>query len=287
MHRRLQVDRAALRGILLDSLAPGVLQWGRALTHLQPANGGGYTLHFSDGSTEHAALVVGADGASSRVRPFLSDATQQYCGVGSVEIGLPDADIRHPALAKLVGRGSMFALGDNKGLIAQRNGDGRIRVYVVVRAPEEWLSAIPCADQPAVSRAMLAAEFSDWAPQLVDLIMLSDDQLVPRRITGLPVGHRWEPRPGITLLGDAAHLMPPFAGEGANLAMLDAVELADAIVQGNDLKEYETVMFARSQAAAEESMQGLNLCISHGCSAQRFANFMAQMVDGPPHEQTL
>ena len=280
----MQVDRAALRGLLLDSLAPGVLQWSRALTHLQPADAGGYTLRFSDGSIEHAAIVVGADGASSRVRPFLSDARPQYCGVSSVEIGLPDAETRHPDLAKLVGRGSMFALDDNKGLIAQRNGDGRIRVYVVVRAPEEWLDALPCADQPAVARELLAAEFSGWAPQLVDLILSSDDQLVPRRILGLLAGHRWESRPGITLLGDAAHLMPPFAGEGANLAMLDALELADAIVQGNDLRAYEAVMFARSQAAAEESMQGLSMCISNGRSAQRFADFMAQMTNGPPLE---
>ena len=228
MRDRLQVDRAALRGIPIDSLAPGVLHWGRAVTQLQQADAGDYTLH--DGSTEHAALVVGADGASSRVRQYLSDATPQFCGVSSVEIGLPDAETRQPALAKLVGRGSMFALGDNKGLIAQRNGDGRIRVYVVVHAPEEWLDAFPCADQPAVAREMLAAEFSHWAPELVDLIMSSDDQLMPRRITGLPAGHRWESRPGITLLGDAAYLMPPFAGEGANLAMLDAAELADAVV---------------------------------------------------------
>ena len=279
-----QVDRAALRDVLIDSLAPGGLHWGSALTGLQPADAGGYVLSFSDGSTEHAAVVVGADGASSRVRPLLSDATPQYCGVSSVEVGLPDADAEHPALAELVGRGSMFALGDDKGLIAQRNGDGRIRVYVCARAPAGWLDAFPCADRPAEAREMLAAEFSDWAPQLVDLITCCDDRLVPRRITRLPVEHQWESLPGITLLGDAAHLMPPFAGEGANLAMLDALELAEAIVQGKGLSEYETAMFERSQAAAEQSMQGLDMCISDGCSAQRFADFMANMV-GPPPEQ--
>ena len=279
------MDRSALRSILITSLAPGVIHWDRALTHVEPVDAGGFALHFGDGSTEHAALVVGADGASSRVRPLLSGAKPEYCGVSSVEVGLSDADVRHPALAKLVGRGSMFAFGDNKGLIAQRNGDGRIRVYVVVRAPEGWLDALPCVDQPTAARQMLASEFSDWAPQLVDLIKSCDDQLVPRRIAALPAGHRWDSQTGLTLLGDAAHVMPPFAGEGANLAMLDAVELADTIVQGKALSDYEALMFARAHAAAEQSMQGLDLCIADGCSAQHFADFMLQMVAGPPPDE--
>ena len=168
-----------------------------------------------------------------------------------------------PASAALVGIGSLFALSDNKNLGGHGGRD--LHLGAMLRTAEDWLDTrgIDWSD-PAATRAALLAEFADWTPALTDLIRHCDDEIVARRIYALPTGHSWPRIPGVTLVGDAAHLMSPFAGEGANAAMLDGCELALALIEhGGDvevaLREYETAMFQRSADAARQSARGLDL----------------------------
>jgi 2-polyprenyl-6-methoxyphenol hydroxylase-like FAD-dependent oxidoreductase len=268
---RPEVDRAALRALLLDSLPDGTVRWGAKVADVTPlAAGAGFALTFADGGGVSAALLVGADGAWSKTRPLLSDATPVYSGLSMVEAHLPDVDHLHPAAAALVGRGSMFALAEGKGLISQRNGDGRIRTYIALRVPQEWAaSGAVDFDNPAAARATLASYFDGWDPSLRALITDAEDTLVPRPIYALPVGHRWGRVSGVTLLGDAAHLMSPFAGEGANLAMLDGAHLAVALAAHTGdteaaLAAYEAALFPRSEAAAAESAENLIAAFAPG-----------------------
>ena len=200
------------------------------------------------------SLLVGADGAWSRVRPLLSDATPEYVGTSFVETYLFDADTRHPAAAKAVGGGAMIAPAPGKGdLRLTGRADDTLHTYVALSKPQDWFAAIDFTDAAAAT-ARIAQEFDGWAPELTALITDSDTAPVLRPLYALPTGHRWDRVPGVTLLGDAAHLSAP-NGEGANLAMLDGAELGKALAAHPDdieaaLTEYEQAMFPRSAEAA-------------------------------------
>jgi 2-polyprenyl-6-methoxyphenol hydroxylase-like FAD-dependent oxidoreductase len=265
-----EIDRGQLRTLLLDSLEPGTVRWHSDVREVTEADAG-YRIHLADGTSHPADVVVGADGAWSKVRPLLSSAKPEYTGVTFVEIHLDDVDERHPDLAELVGNGSMHALSDNKGLIAQRNSGSHIRVYAALRVPEDWARTcgIDFADL-ATAKPALREYFADWAPRLLALIDASEEEFTPRPLYALPYPHTWSARPGVTLLGDAAHLMSPFSGLGANLAMLDGaelgVELATAINAGTSIDDaiarYESVMQPRAAEAAEGAAHGIDIAIA-------------------------
>src|ERR1700723_1411567 len=270
--------RGELRRILLESLPAGTVRWGHKLTAVFPLGGGRHVLTFANGSTVTSDLLVGADGAWSRVRPLLSTAKPAYVGITYIETYLFDSDTDHQASAEAVGGGSLFALAPGKGIQAHREPNGALHTYVALNKPEDWITRIDFSD-PATALASIAKEFEGWAPELTALITDGETDPVPRALHALPVGHRWDRVPGATLLGDAAHLMAP-SGEGANLAMFDGAELDKLIAAspGNveaALSAYEKDLFPRSASAAAEADGLLKLCFGDK-AAQSLLYFFAK-----------
>jgi 2-polyprenyl-6-methoxyphenol hydroxylase-like FAD-dependent oxidoreductase len=271
---RPEVDRTDLRNLLLDSLPERAVRWRHALEHAH--NG---LLHFTDGNSATYDLLVGADGADSRVRALLTDARPAHTGQHVIELGIPDIDRTHPDLAAMVGRGNYWVLGKGQSLSAQRNGDGRARIYLsFYNTAEDWLvtSGIAFGD-PTAALAQLIDLFAGWDSRFTALIAACDDTILPRSITTLPVGLTWPSRPGVTLLGDAAHLMPP-VGQGANMALLDGALLGLALAAHPDdfpaaVKEYEREMFERTSAAARKSARIQEILASPDASRRMLAFF--------------
>ena len=272
-HGRPEVDRIQLRGILIDSLPADAIQWGSKVRSINPTKDGKHEIHIESTDrtkrTEIFDLVIGADGAWSRVRPLLSDTKPHYSTISCADSRIRSVDTKYPHLSKLVGRGTYSAFSDYKGIIAQRNGDGSIHIYTMLQKPENWLKEIGVDWSNAENvKDLLLGEFKDWDNSLKDLLRHSDSDIVPRALYMLPTSFVWTSKPGLTMLGDAAHLMTPFAGEGVNLAMIDSLDLSKAIVSATksactDLPEavkgYEETMLARSHEKMQETWKNLEL----------------------------
>ncbi len=273
---RPEIDRTTLRNILLDSIDPASIQWGRKLVRVEAneTSRDKYTLHFTDGREEGFDLVVGADGAWSKVRLLLTDQLPIYSGITLLDMKAEEVSTKKQWLESFTGYGSCFMFDEGRALICQRNGNDSIRVYAAVRQPEAWVN--DCGidwKQPGLARKDFTERcFGDCHEDLKRVIAIeASDSLIARPLFMLPVGFKWAPHDGVTLLGDAAHLMTPFAGVGVNVALADALSLARALVKRKDapevnlkrclaeaLQEYEGPMFERAKENMKKTWVGLH-----------------------------
>ena len=260
---RPEVDRPDIRRVLLHSVDPESIRWEHVLEAVDQAGPHHpVTLHFRNVPSEAFNLVIGADGAWSRVRSAISASEPAYTGVTFYELHYTEEAAHDADLVALARRGNMFAKGERKGINAHRTASGGVHVYAGM-----WTGETPGA---SMTSDELARKFETWSPALLRFFTLAQSRTSLRVLAELPVDHHWEHRAGITLLGDAAHLMSPFSGEGANLAMRDATDLALAIVEaihgGLDLDDaiaaFEPVMWRRAQAAAVGAAQGVRRAFS-------------------------
>ncbi|KXH36791.1 tetracycline resistance protein from transposon [Colletotrichum salicis] len=231
VQERPEIDRPKLREILAASLPPDMIQWGHRLREVREDG----SLVFEHNTIGGFDLVVGADGAWSKVRKLLApDIKPLWTGIMLYGISIPNAAETAPQVYKLANRGSVFANGDGKRLSIQQMGDGSLSIYASsTGGGEDWASPEVCGYDPhdleAVKKALLVL-YQDWAPELTEAITKAAGECTPRSLYMLPVGFTWPHRRGVTVIGDAAHLMTPFAGEGVNVALEDAMKLAKAII---------------------------------------------------------
>lgn len=276
-HSKLQeapeIDRAVLRKMLVESVPADSVKWGWKLTSVRKTTSG-LELSFTNGETLSGFdLIVGADGAWSKTRTLLSQDKPHYSGLGGWTMHISSAKKTAPEAYAFVNRGSVFSYSDGKSLFGQQLGDGSLNISHYGLYPEAFTSqcGFDTGNLEAAKQYILE-ELGEWAPQLKNLVESANEGAVWRNLYELPVGWTWPHKKGITLLGDAAHVMTPFAGIGVNTAFYDALELAKQIVAftqaGNSVDldsyvaHYEKVMFEhahRGQALTEGSKKDMLL----------------------------
>jgi 2-polyprenyl-6-methoxyphenol hydroxylase-like FAD-dependent oxidoreductase len=282
-----EIDRKVLRKMLADSLPDGIVRWGYKLLRVDED----FSLHFANGTVESGFdLIVGADGAWSKVRNLVTSQKPYYCGIGGYAISIPDAERSAPDAYKLVNRGSVFAYSDMKHINGQQLGDGSLKISVYSQRNEDWMttSGFDVNDLTAVKKA-IREEFHDWDPKLLDFVDKSETNLRSYNLYMLPVGFRPEHKKGITLLGDAAHLMSPFAGIGVNTAFYDAVLLANAIsasIQSGDpddldsyIVKYEDDMYTFAKDGQQLTWETMNdMLLTPGAPRTTIESWMMRFI---------
>jgi 2-polyprenyl-6-methoxyphenol hydroxylase-like FAD-dependent oxidoreductase len=226
---RPEIDRGPLRDILLGSLNPGTVVWDSHILSVEPVQDR-WRLTFQNGNTTMADMVIGADGANSKIRPFVTDIKPYWTGITMIEGSIKDAEKTAPTIHKLLKGGKIFAFGNEKTLIVSSKGDGSFGFATACKTDEFWYkeSGIDFKDNKQVL-AWFKEEFPEWSSAWHELFTGESTLFIPRPQYCMPLDQKWEAKSNITLLGDAAHWMPPFAGEGVNMAMLDALELSEAL----------------------------------------------------------
>ncbi len=260
-HFRPEIDRGPLRNVLLESLQAGTVVWDSHFISMEKENDG-WMLHFNNGSSAYADLVIASDGANSKIRPYITGIKSFYSGVTMLEGNVYHSKEAAPHIDALINGGKIMAFRNKKNLLLGQKGDGSLGFYASFATDETWAktSGLDYSDKAQMLQWFKTA-YAEWSPLWYELFENATMPFIPRPIYCLPLDQTWEAQPNITMLGDAAHVMPPFAGEGANMAMLDAVELSDVLLSDeyNTLQEaiaaYEINMRKRASAAAKESLE--------------------------------
>ncbi|TVY43376.1 Monooxygenase asqM [Lachnellula cervina] len=290
---RPEISRNALTYLLLSSLPPDLIRWNTKVLSVTPGAERKWKVTFGNKQQDEFDEIVGADGAWSKARDAIPGASKPfYSGASYLTFTIRNLSTNYHSLDSLLGNGSYSAFSEHKAVISQRGAMGSARLYLMmsIASPsyfsDSGLDSLPRAE---LKRKLLGEEdfFQGWGGGLKELIAAgcdaAEDKMEARPLYMHPIGDSWTHTPGITLIGDAAHLMTP-SGEGVNCAMLDALELSEAIISSLEteggldeaVKAFEEKMWKRSKELTEDADRMKKIMLEDKNAPEQFC----QMFEG-------
>ncbi|KAM0717151.1 hypothetical protein Q7P37_007003 [Cladosporium fusiforme] len=286
---RPEIDRRDLRILLLESFPDEFIRWGVKVDRVQKGDDGKMAVQFSDGTSETGfRLVVGADGAWSKARSLVTSAVPEFAGRYYFTSNISPSNPFYPTVEAKAGTGNYLSMGGKRVMAAMRLADRSYYTFAGLSLPESWRSDnATLIGNPTELRQKLAREyFSDWPNANTDLITHSDGDFYIWALYGVKAESMdWKTVPGVTLIGDAAHLCPP-GGDGVNVAMHDSLQLAQQIIKlGIDrldeaVIEYEQAMKPRAKAMIEDSAMMNKMMFAEDAPTGLLKAFEAAMANG-------
>lgn len=276
---RPEIDRAPLREMLLHALQADTVIWDSQFVSMESENTG-WRIHFKNGSNAYADMVIAADGANSKVRPYLTDVKPVYSGITLIEGNIPHAEKYAPKLFSLAKGGKVMAFDEEKFLGYGTKGDGSVMFVVNFKTPETWLreSGIDFKDRQAVLN-WFKKEFANWSEDWHEFFTNQEVYFIPRPQYYFPLDQSWQTKENLIIIGDAAHWMPPYAGEGANVALQDAFELAECLTgEGSSdlitaISNFQKDMIKRGADATKQTLDNAARMFSASALSQMIGFF--------------
>jgi 2-polyprenyl-6-methoxyphenol hydroxylase-like FAD-dependent oxidoreductase len=289
---RPEISRNALTSLLLSTVPQNIIRWDTKALSVTPGSERKWKVAFGKDEQEEFDFVVGADGAWSKARDALpGTAKPSYSGLSYLTFTIPQLTANYPSLARMVGGGSYSASGPFRSIVSQRAVQDSRRMYLMLSIPASYFSDTGIDTlSPAKLKEKLLGEddlYGGFGKDLKDLIAAGCDAekeaVEARPLYTLPIGHKWTHTPGLTLIGDAAHVTTP-SGEGVNVGMLDALELSEAITATSSLedegkldeavKAFEEKMWERGKEVAKDAEEMKEMMWQDPNAPEGFLKFM-------------